>query len=460
MTAIAPFADVRAIRYPIGRVPKRRDRLIRLIIAIAIAMCAGLLGAPLAAQETVSDKAGLDRIVGEYVEQGIFPMLYVRVEDREGNVVYEHGVNNSELVPGATISGDTWLRIWSMSKIVTITAALDMIEDELLAFDDPIAKFIPELADLPVAVGPDGRSISAITSTSDGLNGANTDSATLECPYDTIPANGPITLRHLLNHTAGFYYGVTQAQCLNDQAGAQKLAQARDSEDLIERLAKLPLIQQPGERYFYGTNTTVLGLVMERATGQTLAEIVAERVTDPLGITDLRYGLPNEAELAPRFIGDEGKLRVADPKELDIFASSPPEYAEDSQLFLGGEGMVATSAAYADFLQMLLGRGAVKETRILNEMTIEAITSPHTQLRSDWGHNGWNLWVNSGLLGNGKMGVGNLWIGGGYEGTAFWVDQERGLIGLINTQVHRAPEGAGAAVETIREAFYERFNGE
>lgn len=429
------------------------------MIRLLVALCTCLLGAPLAAQATVSDRAGLDRIVGEYVEQGIFPMLYVRIEDRDGNVVYEHGVNNPDLVPGPTIDGDTWLRIWSMSKIVTITAALDMIEDGLLTFDDPVTKFIPEFANLPVAVGPEGRSISAITLTSDGLNGANTDFANLKCPYETVPAEDPITVRHLLNHTAGFYYGVTQAQCLNDLVGAQELAQARDSEDLIERLARLPLIQQPGERYFYGTNTTVLGLVMERATGQTLAEIVAERVTGPLGITDLRFGLPAEAELAPRFVGDEGKLRIADPAELDIFASAPPNYAEDSQLFLGGEGMVATSAAYADFLQMLLGRGAVKETRILDEITIEALSSPHTQLRSDWGHNGWNLWVNSGLLANGEMGVGNLWIGGGYEGTAFWVDQERGLIGLINTQVHRAPEGAGTAVETIREAFYERLDG-
>lgn len=433
----------------------RRVRLIRLLAAI----CTFSLGTPLAAQETVYDEAGLDRIVSEYVEQGIFPMLYVRVEDRDGNVVYEHGVNNADLVPGPAIDGETWLRIWSMSKIVTITAALDMIEDGLLTFDDPVAKFIPEFTGLPVAVGPDGRSISAITLTSDGLNGASTDSATLKCPYDTVPAKHPITVRQLLNHTAGFYYGVTQAQCLNDLAGAQELAQARDSEDLIARLAELPLIQQPGERYFYGTNTTVLGLVMERATGQSLADIVSERVTGPLGITDLRYGLPNEAELLPRFIGDDGKLRIADPAELDIFSSAPPEYAEDSQLFLGGEGMVATSDAYADFLQMLLGRGAVKKVRILDEMTIEALSSPHTQLDSEWGHNGWNLWVNSGLLANGKMGVGNLWIGGGYEGTAFWVDQERGLVGLINTQVHRAPQGAGTAVETIREAFYERFDG-
>jgi len=417
-----------------------------------------LFANPIAAQTAIADEEGLDALISSYVEEGVFPMLYVRIEDRGGQLVYEHGVNNSDLVPGPEINGETWLRIWSMSKIVSISAALDMVEDGVLAFDDPVSRFIPEFADLPVAVGPDGQSISALTATADGLNAATTGVAELECPYQTVKAHSPITIRDLLNHTAGFYYGVTQSQCLNAMVGAQNLPAAKDSDDLIARMARLPLIQQPGERYFYGTNTTVLGLVMERAAGKSLAEIVAQRVTGPLGITDLRYGLPSGAELKPRFIGEEGRLRIANPAELDIFASPPPGYDPQSALYLGGEGMVATSAAYAGFLQMLLGRGAANGVRILDEMTIEALSSPHTQLDSEWGHNGWNLWVNSGLLANGEMGVGNLWIGGGYEGTAFWVDQERGLIGLINTQVHRAPEGAGTAVETIREAFYERYD--
>ena len=235
------------------------------------------------------------------------------------------------------------------------------------------------------------------------------------------------------------------------------LPQAETSDDLIARLAKLPLIQQPGEGYYYGTNTTVLGLVMERASGKALPAIIEERVTGPLGISNLRYGLPQGAVLAPRYIGDGGVLRLAEPAELDIFASPPPGYDPESRLYLGGEGMVATSAAYADFLHMLLGRGAIGEVRILDEMTIEALTSPQTQTDNPWGYNDWNLWINSGLLANGEQGVGGLWIGGGYEGTAFWVDPENGLIGMINTQVYKAPEMGHSAVETIREAIYARL---
>lgn len=419
-----------------------------MIRSIAIVACL-FAPTPLAAQPVIEDQETLDELVDSYVDDGAFPLLYVRVEDREGSVVYEHGVNNPELAPGEPVNGGSWLRIWSMSKIVTITAALDMVEDGMLAFDDPVARYIPEFAGLEVALDVNGNSLASSF-------GDFVEDPAHECTFSTKPALRPMTVRDLLNHTAGFYYGVTQSACLNKLVGEQELAQASSNDDLIARMANLPLVQQPGESYFYGTNTTVLGLVMERASGQPLPEIVQERITDPLGITDLRYGLPNGAAHYPRYVGEDGALRVGEAAELDIFASPPPGYDPNSRLFLGGEGMTATSAAYADFLHVLLGRGEANGVRILDEMTIEALTSPHTQLDSEWGHNGWNLWVNSGLLSNGEQGVGNLWIGGGYEGTAFWVDTERGLVGQINTQVHNAP-GGGLAVETIREAIYERL---
>ncbi len=427
--------------------------MLRTLFSLALVSAAVPAAAQVEIQDPhLRDKAGLDALVDSYVEDGQLPMLYVRIENREGEIVYERGINNPDLVPGEPVNGESWLRIWSMSKIVTISAALDMIEEGVLAFDDPVQKYIPEFAGLQVAVYP------PLASTATTQEELETELAEQPaCPDQRVLTERAMTIRDLLNHTAGFYYGIAAPHCIGDLAGAQQLAQATSSDDLIARMAQLPLLQQPGEAYLYGTNTTVLGLAMERASGQSLQDIVAERVTRPLGISNLRYGLPEDASLYPRFTGDEDGLRIADPAELDIFSSPPPEYGPTSELYLGGEGMVATSAAYADFLHMLLGRGEVDGTRILDEMTIEALSSPHTQLDSEWGHNGWNLWVNSGLLASGEQGVGGLWIGGGYEGTAFWVDTERGLVGQINTQVHNRPEGAGNSVEAIREAFYSRL---
>ncbi|MEL7198830.1 MAG: serine hydrolase [Pseudomonadota bacterium] len=421
-------------------------RLLPLIAALWLA-------APLSAQPVIEDQNTLDELVDSYVDDGMLPLLYVRVEDRDGNVVYERGTTNADLLPNQTVNGDSWLRIWSMSKIVTITAALDMVEDGILKFDDPVSTFIPEFAELEVAVYPP---FASTATTEEELEAELAEQPA--CPEQRVKAERDITVRDLLNHTAGFYYGVSHVECLNKLVGAQALAQATSSDDLIARMAKLPLIQQPGDAYYYGTNTTVLGLVMERAAGQSLKTIVADRVTGPLGIEKLRYGLPQGSKFFPRHTGNGGKLRIADAAELDIFASPPPGYDPSSELYLGGEGMVATTAAYMDFLHLLLGRGEANGVRILDEMTIEALSSPHTQLDSKWGHNGWNLWVNSGLLANGEQGRGGLWIGGGYEGTAFWVDHANGLIGQINTQVHNAPEGAGSAVETIREAIYARLS--
>jgi len=317
----------------------------------------------------------------------------------------------------------------------------------LLRFDDPVIAYIPEFDALRVAVDADGRSLShnAYAQADDDL--------VADCPGRTVEVERVMTVRDLFNHKAGFYYA-TQLECLNQALGARELAHAADSQGLIEGLAALPLIQQPGEGYFYGLNTTVLGLVMERAAKKSLAQIVQERITVPLEIKGLRYGKPDGLTLFPRFGGKEGELRVVPVSELDIFVTAPPDYKIERPLFLGGEGMLATASSYADFLHMLLGRGKVGGVRVLDEETIELLTAAHTQLDSEYGHNGFNLWINSGLLSSGENGVGGLWIGGGYEGTHFWVDPERGLVGVIMTQVHAPPAGGDMKNDIIREAFY------
>ena len=424
-----------------------RARLSGVCLALACLASAGTVFADDHSPAFSVDSAALDPIVDGYIENGRLPFLYVRIEDEEGRLVYERSAQNAQFVPDATITGDSWLRIWSMSKIVTITAMLDMVEDGLIKFDDPVAKYIPEFAELMVAVDSEGKALSHTAYS------APDDETHAACPFETVPMSRAMTVRDLLNHEAGFFYK-TGHECLNEVLGAQDLGHAADSQALIDGIAALPLIQQPGDGYFYGLNTTVLGLVMERAANKPLAQIIDERITGPLDITGLQYGKPEGVTLLPRFGGREGGLRVVEPNELDIFVGAPPDYDAGKPLYLGGEGMLGTAAAYADFLHMLLGRGEANGTRILNEETIELLTAAHTQLDSEYGHNGFNLWINSGLLGDGSTGVGGLWIGGGYEGTYFWVDPHRRLVGVIMTQVNTPPEGGDAKNDIIREAFY------
>ena len=391
------------------------------------------------------DPAALDRTLEHYVENESLPFIYARLEDIDGNVIYEHASVNRSLLPDATIDGDTWIRIWSMSKPVTISVALDLVEEGVLSLDDPVTRYLPEFEDISVGVTANGEAL------------LDVEDRSTACPVETQPPSTAMTVRHLINHEAGYYYTYTGFDCLDEAFAEQNVATAADSDELIGRLAKLPLIQQPGATYFYGMNTTVLGLVMERATGKSLKELVRERVTDGLGIDGLEYHKPDGVELLPRFSGADGPVREANPGELEIFGLSLPQYDPGQPLYLGGEGMIGTADAYADFLRMLLNRGALNGNRLLDEATVAEMVSPHTQLDSAWGHNGYNVWVNSGKLDDGSYGRGGLWIVGGYEGTHGWVDPEHGFVGVVMTQIHNASREANGRHDVFREAVYDQL---
>jgi len=413
-----------------------------LAIAASLAACGSDQNKP---SISIADPTALDEVLNDYVADGAFPFLYARIEDKQGRVVYEHGVVNDDVLPGTEVDGQTWIRIWSMSKIVTISTLLDLVEDGLLSLDDPVTKFIPEFENLQVAVSPEGEDLSVIED-----KGA-------ACPLQLVPMTSTMTVLDLINHQAGFYYATSGIPCLDSLMASKNLPMAGDSQGLVDLMAELPLIQQPGTNDYYGTNTTVLGIVAERVSGKSLKQLVEERVTGPLKIEELRYGLPEGETLLPRMSAADGAFREAHRGELDIYGPDVPDYDPGHELYLGGEGMLATADGYADFLRMLLGRGVLNGHRFLDEATIGDITSPHTQLDSPYGHNGYNLWVNNGKRPDGSEGEGGLWIGGGYEGTHFWIDPKREFVAVVMTQTFGTPERGWQRDEDFREAVYEQI---
>ena len=389
----------------------------------------------------------VDAVIDGFVDDGYYPFIYARLEDRDGNVVYEHSAVNRDLLPDAEIDGQTWIRIWSMSKIVTISTVLDLVEDGILSLEDAVTDFIPEFENMQVAVTADGRDLSQV----------ERDRRASACPFERAPVETVMTVRHLINHEAGFYYATTNIPCLDTALNEQNVAVAADTQDFIDRLAGLPLVQQPGATYFYGTNTTVLGMVAERAANKSLKQLVEERLTGPMGIHGLQYGLPAGAELLPRVSGRDNELRVAHPGELDIFGADVPGYDPEHPLYLGGEGMLATADGYADFLRMLLNHGTLNGARFLERATVEDIYAPHTQLDNPEGHNGMNLWVPGEPMRERGEGEAGLWIGGGYEGTHFWVDPKREFVGVIMSQMYAVPQGGWGRDEAIRAELYRQF---
>jgi len=377
----------------------------------------------------ITNKQHIDSITKTFVDREIYPFIYTRLEDSNGVVAYENLEKNQRLLANENIDGDSWIRIWSMSKIVTICLALDLMEDGIISLNDSVTKYIPEFSDLKVAVTQDSLEITSI-------NWYEDDSLREKsCPIKYVENDSVMTIVHLLNHQAGFYYSTTNLGCLDSAIAEKNVARAENSQDLINKLALLPLCQHPGSYYFYGMNTTVLGLVCERATGKTLAELVKERITDPMKIEGLAYDLPEGAIMLPRFSGKDSILRIAKVGELDIFGHDVPDYRPEHQLYLGGEGMIATANGYSDFLRMLLNKGTLNGYRFLEESTIKDLSSPHTQKDNSYGHNGYNLWVSSKLYFEKGIGDEGLWIGGGYEGTHFWIDTKRGFVGTIMTQM-------------------------
>jgi CubicO group peptidase (beta-lactamase class C family) len=401
----------------------------------------------------VNDSKELNKIVDKYIKNGSQALLLVRLEDKKGKTIYQYGKKNNDLIPDNEINESTWFRIWSMSKIVTISLTLDLIEDGILKLDDPVIKYIPEFKNLKVAISKTGYPLSSY---GQGL-GTNKSQEDKPCPYEVVDNENEMTVLQLINHEAGFYYSTTGIECLDDILASKNLANSKNSDELIQRLSELPLIDFPGNKHFYGLNTTVLGLVNERASGITLDQLVKNRITDPMKIKGLRYNKTNNIELLPVFSGADQKIRLANSGELDIMGDYVPGYDINNKLFMGGEGMIGTADGYADFLRMLLNHGQLNGYRFLNESSVKQLYSPQTQLENEYGYNGFNLWVTSSLYKEKGFGDEGLWTGGGYEGTHFWIDPKRDFVGLIMSQMFETPKQGHDRDNQIRGEVYKQI---
>ena len=424
----------------------------KLLISILIIFCSCDRS-----KTIIHDTNSLDSIVDKYINNGSQALLLVRLEDNDGNSIYQYSNKNDKLVPNHKINEKTWFRIWSMSKIVTISLTMDLVEDGILKLDDPVTKYIPEFSNLKVALSKDGK---PLTKYGEGL-GVDDLEDDEPCPYQLVENNSKMTVLQLINHEAGFYYSTTGINCLDNILDSKNLAASKNSNELIKKLSELPLIDYPGNTHFYGLNTTVLGLVNERASGETLNEMVKNRITEPLQIDGLQYNMNFDTKLLPVFSGVDSTIRLANEGELDIMGSYVPGYGLENELFMGGEGMIGTADGYADFLRMLLNHGELNGHRFLEESSVKEIYSPHTQLDNDYGYNGYNLWVTSSLNKEKGFGDEGLWTGGGYEGTHFWIDPKRDFVGLIMSQMFETPsQGHGRDNEIRGEVYKQIFKNE
>ena len=374
------------------------------------------------------DNIYLNKILDQYVEDGIYPFIYSLIEDSNGKIIYEHSAVNKELLPDISIHANTWMRIWSMSKLVTISIAMDLIEDGLISIDEPVTNYIPEFKDLKVASNVDGVSL------------ARLKVGESACPIFLSKNDSIIKIKNLFDHTAGFYYALTGFDCIDSLVKQVDVPIQENADSLINRLSELPLIQHSGEMYKYGLNTTVLGLVLERATGSSLNDLVIKKITRPYKIKGLKYSIPEGVSLIPCHTGRDGYLRHSLAGELDIFGKSVPEYSADKNLFLGGEGMLGTARGYIDFMRLLFFKSSILDKEFLTDESINQMTSkPKGKRNADGYQTGYAFYLTSKTNPYEK----NILRVGGYEGTTCWVDREHKLIGTLFTQANETADKVG-----------------
>jgi CubicO group peptidase (beta-lactamase class C family) len=258
------------------------------------------------------------------------------------------------------MTADTIFRLYSMSKPITSVAAMMLVEDGKLRLDDRVSKYIPAFADVKVGVEkPDEKGKPALA---------------LE------PAKRPITIEDLMRHTSGLTYGFYGDNAVRKlYANSDLFEKDSDNAAFAERIAKLPLAEQPGTQWDYGHSTDVLGRVIEVVSGQSLYRFEQERLLDPLGMADTAF-----------YVADAAKRPlIAEPMPDDRFVTAVAGIRDPlmpRRWESGGAGMVGTIGDYARFAQMLLNGGTFDGRRYLKPETIALMTSDHIGPETEIGH--------------------------------------------------------------------------
>ncbi|GAB7181735.1 CubicO group peptidase [Kitasatospora sp. Ki12] len=363
----------------------------------------------------------IPEVLGGHVERGGVPGLVAAVaRDDELHVTV---LGSHDVAGTAPMRRDTLFRIASMSKPVTAVAALTLVEECVLRLDDPVDDLLPELAGRRVLRRPDGE---------------------LD---DTEPAARPITPRDLLTFGPGYGLAMLPPTAPIVRAAAERgvnvqppLGDYPDPDEFLRRLGELPLLHQPGAGWHYHTGSTLLGILVARACGRPLGDVLRERVLDPLGMRDTGFTVPADRlhRLPVQYVPDLGSGELVPYDDPADSAWARPHRLQD-----GGADLVSTLDDYLAFARMLLSGGEGPDgVRVLSRPTVELMTTNHltpavltasAPLLGRPELTGWGFGVSvattrTGLAAPGRYG----WDGG--LGTVWFNDPAERLTGLLLTQ--------------------------
>lgn len=269
---------------------------------------------------------------------------------REGEVVYEKALGVQDPGTGTPMSIDSIFRIYSMTKPIVSLATMMLVEQGRILLSDPISKFLPELRRLKV-----------------GVEKTDAKGAPVLELVDTLQ---PITVQDLLRHTSGFTYGIFGDSLVKAEYRKSGIGNPRaTSDEFIRTLAQLPLVAQPATVWEYSHSTDVLGVMLERITGQSLDELLKERILAPLGMRETGF-----------WVEPEHHHRIAEAFAVDPVTGADVKLNQPRRRpnFLGGGGgMMSTLHDYQRFAQMLLNGGELDGVRLVSRKTLQYMASDH-----------------------------------------------------------------------------------
>jgi CubicO group peptidase (beta-lactamase class C family) len=285
---------------------------------------------------------------------------------QHGKILQVNEIGYRDVDAGLPMQRDTIFRIASMTKPVTVVAAMALLDEGKLALTDPVAKWLPELTDMRVLTDPKG-------------------------PLEkTMPAERSITFDDLMTHRSGLAYVFSVSGPLSRAYGKLSLRQHQDR--WLAELARLPLAHQPGERLTYSVATDVLGIALSRIEDKTLSDVLSERIFEPLGMVDTGFG-----------VGPKGRRRAATMYKLDAdnvlsHDVMGPAPIEPPTLCSGGAGLWSTADDYLRFARMLLAGGALDGVRALSEDSVRLMrTDRLTAEQKRYPFLGMPYWVGRGF---------------------------------------------------------------
>jgi methyl acetate hydrolase len=350
----------------------------------------------------------LDAFLRAQVAAGDVPGVVAMVVDRQ-STIYSGAFGKADVASHRPMSVDSIFRIASMTKPITSLAVMMLVEQGRLRLDDPIAKYLPEFSRVQVLTSWHER----------------------DATYDGRPPKRPITIRDLLTHTSGIAYSFVDARVARLDDGRK-------------RIWELPLVSDPGERFVYGPNTAVLGDIVAKVSQMSFDAFLETKIFTPLSMHDTFFTVPqNKADrvVTTHARGDDGSLReTANPDVL----KAPVR---------GDGGLFSTAADYGRFMQLILNRGRAGTARLVDERTIDLMTSNQIgtvrvaeQVSSNLafarpfpfgvGKDSFGLGfqieeapATAGLRSRGSL----SW--GGVLNTHFWIDPERSIAAVVLMQV-------------------------